>query len=167
MALILDKQTRGETIKHELGGIANEISCASALLLGLQEAHIPPGKVALLAIEAATVWPRSLSSTKAGVMHVKGVLRRYLDTRAESDITLTAESALILICDYIDSLSERGRTDPGGADMPSAFGLMPSVSIGRWLTRWSSPLLPLQLPTPQTGTADSPGNRRNLSNRSP
>ena len=69
--------------------------------------------MALLVLEAVTIRSKSLNSTKAASKHVKGLIRLYIDTRAENAAIFTVECPLLLLRDYIESLSERGRTVQG------------------------------------------------------
>ena len=75
-----------------------------------------------------------MAPTKAILRHVDGLIQYYLDTRNETTITLTGESPMALMRDYIESLAERGRTAPAAGKQAlslSLFGKRPSASIGR------------------------------------
>ena len=106
------KDTFSEDVERSVITLANEFRDTSSPLAGLTNSKIPDDKIALLVIEAVTTRSKSLAPTKSILRHVNGMLQFYLDTRNETSVALTGESSLVLIRDYLESLSERGRTVP-------------------------------------------------------
>ena len=90
----------------------NELRENSTILTGLRDSNIPDGKIALLVLEAVTTRSKSLAPTKNILRRVNGLLQFYLDTRNETSASLTGESSLVLIHNYLEPLAERGRTVP-------------------------------------------------------
>ena len=102
-------------LKNTAWELANEFSSSSTLLKGMYNAGVPKDKITLLVIEALSVRAKSTSTMKGVVKHVAGLVQYYLDTREESKEQLTGDDSLILIHDYLESLTERGRTVPASA----------------------------------------------------
>ena len=95
--------------------MANGCAKTSTLLMGLGESQIPDAKMTLLVLEAAALRSKSLRSTRSVLEHVRGIIRFYLDTRDETAVTLTGETSLALLRDFLESLADRCRTAPGAA----------------------------------------------------
>ena len=102
-------------LKNSAWESASEFSSTSTLLTGMYNAGFPKGKIALLDIEALSVRAKSTSTMKGVFKHVAGLAQYYLDTREDSKAQLTGGDSLILIHDYLESLTERGRTVPSSA----------------------------------------------------
>ena len=108
--------------------MANEFRETSTLLTGLRDSQIPGDKTTLLVPETGTTRPKSLASTKSILRHVSGLIQYYLDAWSETSVTLTGESPLVLVHDYLESVAERGRTAPSAgkhalAVWPEALGI--------------------------------------------
>ena len=96
--------------------LAEEFSNTSTLLLGFYEAKLNKERIIALTIEALMQRCKSPASTRGVIRNVKGLIRFYLENRDESNpsgITLTGDSSVVLLRDYIESVADRGRTVPG------------------------------------------------------
>ena len=49
------------------------------------------------------------------IKHVGGLVRFFIDVSADSGVELTGEKSIVLLHDYIESLTHRGRTVPAAA----------------------------------------------------
>ena len=107
-----DRKEFGADLKNAAWELANEFSSTSSLLAGMYNAQVPKDKIVLLVIEDPSMRAKSTSTMKGIAKHVSGLVQFYLDTREESEAQLTVGDSLILIRDYLESLSERGRTVP-------------------------------------------------------
>ena len=58
---------------------------------------------------------KSPASTRGAIRKVSGLILFFLDTRDDSKpgITLTGDTSVVLLRDYLESVAERGRTVPG------------------------------------------------------
>ena len=74
--------------------------------------RFPRWGTTLLVIEAGGTCSKSLAMTKSIVKHVNGIVRFYLDPRSESAAALNGDGSLAPLRDYLESLSEPGRTTP-------------------------------------------------------
>ena len=91
--------------------LAEEFSNTPTLLLGFYEERI-----IALTLEPLTQRCKSPASTRGVVRNVKGLIQFYLENRDDANptgITLTGESSVVLLRDYIESVADRGRTVPG------------------------------------------------------
>ena len=109
------KYMHGDYMRQAAIGLEIEFDDSPSILQGMRTSGIPNEKMDLLVIEAITTRPKSVASAKPIAKHVKGLIQFYLDTRKEISITLTCESSMVLIRDYLESLTERGRTVPSPA----------------------------------------------------
>ena len=134
------KDTFGESVKTSVLKLANEFRENSTLLIGLRGSNIPDGKIALLVIEAVATRSKSLASTKSILRHVNGLLQFYLDTRSEMSVTLTGESSLVLIHDYLESLTDEAELSQPPGNTRSQSGPKRWGLIGPLQTLWSYPL---------------------------
>ena len=75
-------------------------------------ADFPGGGATLLVIEAGATRSKSLAMAKSIAKHVNGIVRFCLDARAERAAALTGDGSLAPLRDYLESLSDPGRTAP-------------------------------------------------------
>ena len=136
------KTTFCESVKTSALNLASKFRESATLLKSLLGTQIPDDKITLLVLDAVTTRAKSLASAKNVLRRVNGLIQFYLDARNESSVTHTGESSLVLIRDYIESLSERGRTAPAagkhaltvwadaiGIDWPLTNPLVLSASV--------------------------------------
>ena len=121
----------GADLKNTAWELAKEFSSTSNLLACMYKAQAPNDKIVLLAIDALSMRAKSTSTMKGIAKHVSGLAQFYLDTREESNVQLTGDDSLILIRDYLESLSERGRTVPASAKHALAVWSEALGMIGR------------------------------------
>ena len=88
---------------------------------GFYKAKLNRERITALAIEALMQRRKSPASTRGVIRNVSGPIQFYLDTRDESNpngITLTGESSVALLRDYLESAAERGRAAQGAVKSP-------------------------------------------------
>lgn len=92
-----------------------EFSGTPTLLRGFYDARLDKGRIAALTIEALMKWCKSPAPTCGVLKNASGLIQFFIDTRGESDpgITLTGDTSVGLLRDYIESVSDCGRTVPG------------------------------------------------------
>ena len=105
----------GVNLENEAWELDSEFSPKPNLLLGMYKAQAPKGKIILLVIDALSARAKSTPTMKGVAKHASGLAQYYLDTREEPKVQLAGEDSLVLIRDYLESLTERGRTVPSSA----------------------------------------------------
>ena len=113
------KPAFGVKLKQAAGLLAGEFSNTSALLCGFRDAKLSKGRIVILTLEAIMQRCKSPAPTRAVIKNVGGLIQFPLDTRGESNpdgVTLTGESPVVLLRDYLESVADRGRTSPGAVE---------------------------------------------------
>ena len=96
--------------------LAEEFSNTPSLLRGFYEAKLNKERVIALTIEALMQRCKSPASTRGVIRNVNGLIQFYLENRDDDNptgITLTGDSSVVLLRDYIESVADRGRAVPG------------------------------------------------------
>ena len=106
----------GLDIRQAAWRLADELSNTSALLIGFHDAKLNKERITALTIEALTRRCKSPDSTHAAIKNVSELLQFFLDARGEPNpdgVTLTGDSSVVLLRDYLESVSDRGLSVPG------------------------------------------------------
>ena len=91
------------------GGFAH----TSALLMGFYEAELSKERITIQTLGAIMRRCKSPASTRSIIKRVSGHIKFFLDARDESNVTLTGESPVVLLQDYLESVSDHGGDVPG------------------------------------------------------
>ena len=81
-------------------------------LCAFRKTGVAKERIITLTLEAVMQQCKSVSKTKHTVKNVTGLVRYFLDFRSDEKVTLTGESSLVLIRDYLEQTAARGRTAP-------------------------------------------------------
>ena len=99
-------------LKSAVWDLALNFAETSPLLCGFRRAGVAKERIIILTLEAVMQQCKSVSNTKSTVKNVSGLVRYFLDFRSDEEVTLTGESSLVLIHDYLEQAASRGRTVP-------------------------------------------------------
>ena len=113
-------------LKDEVWELALNFAETSPLLCGLRKTGVNKERITVLTLEAVMQHCKSVAGAKSTVKNVTGLVRFFLDFRSDENVTLTGESSLVLLHDYLEQAASRGRTVP--------------ATIRHSLTNWAASL---------------------------
>ena len=99
-------------LKDEVWELALNFAETSPLLFGLRKTGVAKERMTVLTLEAVMQHCKSVAGAKSTTKNVAGLVRFFLDSRSDENVTLTGESSLVLIHDYLEQAASRGRTVP-------------------------------------------------------
>lgn len=111
-----DRPALESSIEESVWELSIEFSSSATLLTRMCGSNVANGRIVQLDVEDFANRPKSLSSTKAILKQIRGIIARFVGNRAETERPLAGEKPLVLLRDYLESLEERGRDAPGAAN---------------------------------------------------
>ena len=106
------KHVFGHVIKDQVWELSTNFSETSESLVGLRNAGTSRGRIIVLTIEAVTQQCKSAAGTKSAAKPVTGIARYFPERQSYGKVSLTGETSLVLLRDFLDQAASRGGTVP-------------------------------------------------------